>query len=124
MFDALGIHSNNLVLCYSERGFGEEEYNMAVALHLRQKHRCSNDVLEISSNGRNLNDLISAAIDLLYAAGELTVSSLQTTFRIGYGRAVEIVDFLVENGIVLRMNKKEQIKYLPSIEYEAAKAKL
>ena len=122
--DALDVHGNNLVLCYPERGFGEEEYNVAVALHFRQKYRSSKDVSSSFSDSRDLKGLTSAAIELLYAVGELTVSFLQRAFKIGYGRAAEIIDFLVENKIALIKKVNGYIKYLPSMEYEEVKAKL
>jgi DNA segregation ATPase FtsK/SpoIIIE-like protein len=124
LFDEKGVHSDNLVLCNKEHGFGEEEYTMAVALHFRQKYRLSKDISRISANKADSNGLNNAAIELLYVAGELTTAFLQRAFGIGYGRATEIIDFLVKNKILIITNKKGQIKYLPLMEYEEAKSKL
>ena len=55
--DASAVEDNHLVLCYPEHGFGEEEYQMAVALHLMQKYRLSKDASEISSDSRDLKKI-------------------------------------------------------------------
>ena len=123
-FESLGVHGNNLVLCYSERGFGEEEYNMAIALHFRQKYRLPEELSSMSTDSRDSKILINAAIELLYVTGELTTAFLQRAFGIGYRRAIEIIRFLLENKILVMTNKKGQIKYFPLIECEEAKSKL
>ena len=120
LFGSSGVHSENLVLTSAERGFGEEEYNSAVALHLRQKYRSSEGSVGFAKN-RDANSLLVAVIDLLYSVGELSSSLLQRTFEIGFGRAMEILNSLVEKGIALRKSKNGATKYLPLMEYEDAK---
>jgi DNA segregation ATPase FtsK/SpoIIIE-like protein len=123
-FYARGPHSNNLVLCHTERGFGIEEYNVAVALHLKQKYK----ILSTSPNRvavyKDVDNMTKAAVELLYDAGELTISSLQRVFEIGYGKAVEIANDLTDKEITLREHQNGRTKYLPMIDYEEAKAKL
>ena len=119
-----GVHSDNLVLTSAERGFGEEEYNTAVALHLKQKYRSSPDASRSFVESRDLKGLLNAGIELLYSVGEISSSLLQRSFEIGYGRAMEVLDTLVEKGIAMRKNRNGATKYLPLIEYEEAKAKI
>lgn len=124
LFDEKGVHSDNLILCNKERGFGEEEYTMAVATHLSLKYRNTNNVSTATLASAYAEGSIEATIELLYSVGELSTSLLQRSFKIGYGRATAIIDSLTEKDIVFVENKNGRIKYKPLLDYEEAKAKL
>ena len=124
LFDEKGVHSDNLILCNKEHGFGEEEYTMAIATHLSLKYRNANNVSTVALSSADVEGSIEATIELLYAVGELSTSLLQRSFKIGYGRAAAMIDSLIEKDIVFTENKHGRIKYKPLLEYDEAKTKI
>lgn len=124
LFDEKGVHSDNLILCNKEHGFGEEEYTMAVATHLSLKYRNANNVSTVTLASADVEESIEATIELLYAVGELSTSLLQRSFKIGYGKAAAMIDSLIEKDIVFTENKNGRIKYKPLLEYDEAKTKI
>jgi len=71
------------------------------------------------SEGRPLNsrdDLYEAAIDVVVREGRGSVSLLQRSLGIGYGRAARLIDYMAEDGIVGPYNGSQAREVLLSVE--------
>jgi len=71
------------------------------------------------SEGRPLNsrdDLYETAIDVVVREGRGSVSLLQRTLGIGYGRAARLVDYMAEDGIVGPYNGSQAREVLLGVE--------
>lgn len=120
LFEAPGVHSDHLVLCDEQHGFGEKEYQVAEATHLSLKYK--RDMLakrrEFPTDG--LDQLVDSALQLLYSEGMLSTSLLQRMLFIGYARAAKLLDLLKEKKIVLVSRENGLVRYKPRVEYEEA----
>jgi DNA segregation ATPase FtsK/SpoIIIE, S-DNA-T family len=73
----------------------------------------------LPENGKKLSDrdeLYEAAIDIVVREGRGSVSLLQRSLGIGYGRAARLVDFMAEDGIVGPYNGSQAREILISLE--------
>ena len=116
-----GKHRKNLVLCNSERGFGEREYLLAVVAHTSLKYKKEHSHKKITALAEMELGLEVAAVELLYIFGFLSTATLQITLEIGYGSAVSALNRLVKKGIATTDKSDGKIKYKPIVEYEKAK---
>ncbi len=121
-FPSEGDHYKNLVLCRKDRGFGEEEYNRAVATHFCLRYGGGKIDARVAVGGRDDKNLHKGAVELLYATGALSTALLQRRLCVGYGRAVSILDFLRDHGVILRDGPNERIRYKPLVDREEAMA--
>jgi S-DNA-T family DNA segregation ATPase FtsK/SpoIIIE len=64
----------------------------------------------------NRDELYEAAVDLVIREGRGSVSLLQRSLGIGYGRAARLVDFMAEDGIVGQYNGSQAREVLISLE--------
>ncbi|MFV2066044.1 MAG: DNA translocase FtsK [Pirellulales bacterium] len=64
----------------------------------------------------NRDDLYESAVDVVIREGRGSVSLLQRTLGIGYGRAARLVDYMAEDGIVGTYNGSQAREVLMSIE--------
>lgn len=62
------------------------------------------------------DDLYESAVDIVVREGRGSVSLLQRTLGIGYGRAARLIDFMAEDGIVGPYNGSQARDVLVSIE--------
>jgi DNA segregation ATPase FtsK/SpoIIIE, S-DNA-T family len=62
------------------------------------------------------DDLYEAAIDIVVREGRGSVSLLQRSLGIGYGRAARLIDFMAEDGIVGPYNGSQAREILMSLE--------
>ena len=72
-----------------------------------------------TGDGKKLSDrdeLYEAAIDIVVREGRGSVSLLQRSLGIGYGRAARLVDFMAEDGIVGPYNGSQAREILMSLE--------
>lgn len=120
--EAKGKHADNLILCCKEHGFGEKEYKLAAATYLNWKYEKHKQVKTVPTIGEN--GLLGAVVELLYQQGNLRVSVLQRTFKIGYGKAVNLIDILCDKDIIMMSDQRGGIEYLPIVEKEEAQARL
>jgi len=68
----------------------------------------------------NRDDLYEAAVDIVVREGRGSVSLLQRTLGIGYGRAARLIDFMAEDGIVGQYNGSQAREILISVaDWEA-----
>jgi S-DNA-T family DNA segregation ATPase FtsK/SpoIIIE len=72
---------------------------------------------------RERDDLYEAAIEIVVREGRGSVSLLQRTLGIGYGRAARLIDFMAEDGIVGAYNgsSAREVLYTPE-QWEQLKA--
>ncbi|MFO1063945.1 MAG: DNA translocase FtsK [Pirellulales bacterium] len=69
------------------------------------------------------DDLYEAAVDVVVREGRGSVSLLQRTLGIGYGRAARLIDFMAEDGIVGNYNGSQAREVVISIaDWEAMQA--
>lgn len=68
------------------------------------------------------DELYEAAIDCVVREGRGSVSLLQRTLGIGYGRAARLIDFMAEDGIVGPYNGSQAREVLISVEEWEARA--
>jgi S-DNA-T family DNA segregation ATPase FtsK/SpoIIIE len=70
------------------------------------------------------DDLYEQAVDIVVREGRGSVSLLQRTLGIGYGRAARLIDFMAEDGIVGEYNGAQARDILISLgQWEAMRAK-
>jgi len=69
---------------------------------------------------KNRDDLYEAAIDIVVREGRGSVSLLQRSLGIGYGRAARLIDFMAEDGIVGQYNGSQAREVLVTLEQWAA----
>ena len=64
---------------------------------------------------KNRDDLYEAAIDIVVREGRGSVSLLQRSLGIGYGRAARLIDYMAEDGIVGEYNgaQAREVLYTP-----------
>jgi hypothetical protein len=117
-----GAHDERLVLCDKACGFGENEYNRAVAAHLGNERKTASTLT--STTPSYTRDTAEDALHILYERGELSTSILQRNLRIGFARANEIINDLLDAKIVSALKEKGETKYKPLIEYEEARKRL
>jgi len=69
---------------------------------------------------KNRDDLYEAAVDIVVREGRGSVSLLQRTLGIGYGRAARLIDYMAEDGIVGEYNGSQAREILITLaEWEA-----
>ena len=87
----------------------DEEVNGIIDYFSEYEPDYSEEIAAAASSGsaqtraedlRNRDDLYEPAIDVVVREGRGSVSLLQRTLGIGYGRAARLVDFMAEDGIV------------------------
>jgi S-DNA-T family DNA segregation ATPase FtsK/SpoIIIE len=66
--------------------------------------------------GRHDDDLFEAAVDIVIREGRGSVSLLQRSLGIGYGRAARLIDYMAEDGIVGQYNGSQAREVLVSME--------
>jgi len=71
---------------------------------------------EGSSIKKNRDELYEGAIDIVVREGRGSVSLLQRSLGIGYGRAARLIDFMAEDGIVGEYNGAQAREVLISLE--------
>ena len=76
----------------------------------------SGDAPTNSENLRKRDDLYESAIDCVVREGRGSVSLLQRTLGIGYGRAARLIDFMAEDGIVGPYNGSQAREVVISME--------
>ena len=118
--DIEGDHYQSLVLCCSGRGFGEEEYNKAVAAHMSRKYRLATDVPRACVPRNNDEMVKRAVLDILYTLGKISTSIIQRKLDLGYGRAARIIDMLLERGVIMKTGDHGYSVYKPLIEKDEA----
>ena len=64
----------------------------------------------------NRDELYESAVDVVIREGRGSVSLLQRTLGIGYGRAARLIDFMAEDGIVGQYNGSQAREVLISVE--------
>lgn len=70
---------------------------------------------KISDSGKassNANDLYSKAVEFAMEKGEISTSLIQRAFNIGYNRAADIMDKMVDEGIVERATGSKRSKVI------------
>ncbi|HQU43180.1 MAG TPA: DNA translocase FtsK [Pirellulales bacterium] len=65
---------------------------------------------------KNRDDLYEAAIDIVVREGRGSVSLLQRSLGIGYGRGARLIDFMAEDGIVGAYNGSQAREVLVTLE--------
>jgi S-DNA-T family DNA segregation ATPase FtsK/SpoIIIE len=65
---------------------------------------------------KNRDDLYEAAIDIVIREGRGSVSLLQRSLGIGYGRGARLIDFMAEDGIVGAYNGSQAREVLITLE--------
>ena len=68
-----------------------------------------------ASAPRHRDDLYDAAVDIVIREGRGSVSLLQRTLGIGYGRAARLIDFMAEDGVVGTYNGSQAREVLITI---------
>jgi S-DNA-T family DNA segregation ATPase FtsK/SpoIIIE len=64
----------------------------------------------------NRDDLYEAAVDLVIREGRGSVSLLQRSLGVGYGRAARLIDFMAEDGIVGQYNGSQAREVLITLQ--------
>jgi S-DNA-T family DNA segregation ATPase FtsK/SpoIIIE len=65
---------------------------------------------------KNRDDLYEAAVDMVIREGRGSVSLLQRSLGIGYGRAARLIDYMAEDGIVGQYNGSQAREVLITLE--------
>ncbi len=65
---------------------------------------------------RHRDDMYEAAVDVVIREGRGSVSLLQRSLGIGYGRAARLIDFMAEDGVVGTYNGSQAREVLVTIE--------
>jgi S-DNA-T family DNA segregation ATPase FtsK/SpoIIIE len=69
-----------------------------------------------ASAPRHRDDMYDAAVDVVIREGRGSVSLLQRSLGIGYGRAARLIDFMAEDGVVGTYNGSQAREVLITIE--------
>lgn len=120
VFPTAGEHYKHLVLCDSRIGFGENEYNKAVATHISLKYRRVDEAPSMHVRKNDEEQMNRAIIELLYTLGHITTAVLQRKLSLGYGRAAQTIDGLVSRGVIIRTEYDGRFVYRPLVEREEA----
>jgi S-DNA-T family DNA segregation ATPase FtsK/SpoIIIE len=83
-------------------------------VHLKTTEETAAGTGQPQLNSRD--DLYEAAVDIVIREGRGSVSLLQRTLGIGYGRAARLVDFMAEDGIVGNYNGSQAREILITLE--------
>ena len=92
------------VVSFVKKG-GEAQYDDSVMQHIdravaeseKSGKAAANDVAEESDEA---DELLPAAVDVIFETGQASVSMLQRRLKLGYSRAARLVDQMEERGIV------------------------
>ncbi len=106
---------------------GDDEIEMVTASVSKHGQNFVNELVNLkveeagdaptnSENLRKRDDLYESAIDCVVREGRGSVSLLQRTLGIGYGRAARLIDFMAEDGIVGPYNGSQAREVVISIE--------
>ena len=74
------------------------------------------DTDDMAGKLKNRDELYESAVDVVIREGRGSVSLLQRTLGIGYGRAARLIDYMAEDGIVGEYNGSQAREVLMSVE--------
>ncbi|HEX7375575.1 MAG TPA: DNA translocase FtsK, partial [Pirellulales bacterium] len=103
----------------------DEEINKVVDFVSTTEQDFVKELVQLKANGpeegdvnrfKNRDDLYEAAIEVVIREGRGSVSLLQRSLGIGYGRGARLIDFMAEDGIVGAYNGSQAREVLITLE--------
>jgi len=133
--DMLFLQPGTSTLIRAQGTYASDEEITRVVRHLECEPCYVQELVQLSTSGKDDDDgnsflntlrardeLYEQAIEVIIREGRGSVSLLQRTLGIGYGRAARLIDFMAEDGIVGDYNGSQarEVRYNPE-EWEQLK---
>src|SRR5450631_3339409 len=130
----LFLQPGNSILMRAQGTYASDQEITKVVSHLETEEPCyAAELIQLKTSGegngtaleklRARDDMYEQAIEVVVREGRGSVSLLQRTLGIGYGRAARLIDFMAEDGIVGSYNGSNAREVLFSWEdWEQMKA--